>query len=82
MFIPDPGSEFFPPRSEFFPFRIPDLQPLKIVSKLSEIWSGLFIPDPGVKKTLDPESVTLVLPEKGQYIVDYTQAYRITLEKL
>jgi hypothetical protein len=47
MFIPDPGSEFFPSR-------IPDphltiygkyFNPKKIVSKHSEIGSGLFIPD-------------------------------------
>ncbi len=40
------------PGSDFFPSRIPDphknlrILTLKIVSKLSEIWSGLFIPDP------------------------------------
>ncbi len=42
------------PGSEFFPSRTPDphkrnwsnLTPQKIVSKLSEIWSRLFIPDP------------------------------------
>ncbi len=58
--IPDPnffhpGSEFFhpDPRSEFFPSQIPDphqritcFKTQKIVYKLSEIWSGLFIPDP------------------------------------
>ncbi len=68
-----PGSEFFP-----FSKKIPDLgsriririkefkyfNPEQIVSKLSEIWSGLFIPDPdpdflpipdpGIKKALDP----------------------------
>ncbi len=58
MFIPDhffqPGSEFFPiPDSNFF--SIPNSGSAssnlinltqKIVSKLSEIWSGLFIPDP------------------------------------
>ncbi len=31
----------------------------KIVSKLSEMCSGLFIPDPGVKKAPDPGSATL-----------------------
>ncbi len=47
------------PRSEFFPFRIQGqkdsririkeckyFNPIKIVSQLSELWSGLFIPDP------------------------------------
>jgi hypothetical protein len=39
MFIPDPN---------FFPSRIPEFNYFnqKIVSKLSEIWSGMFIPDP------------------------------------
>jgi len=54
-----PGSQFFPSRipdlgSAFFPFRIPDPQqkrikyfnPKKIISKQSEMRSGLFIPDP------------------------------------
>jgi hypothetical protein len=64
--IPDPGSSVK---------KIPDPQPhqrskvfitQKIVSKLSEIWSGMFIPDPdldflpipdpGVKKAPDPDS--------------------------
>jgi hypothetical protein len=57
MFIPDPGSEFFPSRIRFF--SIPDpgsasknlsiysiLNKKKWFSKLSEIWSGLFILDP------------------------------------
>ncbi len=47
--IPDPGSAL-KNLSNFDP---------KIVSKLSEIWSGLYpsrIPDPGVKKTPDPGS--------------------------
>ncbi len=39
------------PGSDFFPSRKPDphkkmLKKKKIISKLSEIWSGLFIPDP------------------------------------
>ncbi len=56
MFIPDPN--FFPsriPDPGSKRFRIPDPYPLqriqvflnqKIVSKLSELWSGMFIPDP------------------------------------
>ncbi len=58
---------------EFFPSRILDPLNPKKVSKLSEIWSGLFIPDPdpdfypsripGLKGTgfriPDPESATL-----------------------
>ncbi len=46
-----PGSDFFPSRIRSF--SIPDphkefqyFNPKKIVSKLQEIWSGLFIPDP------------------------------------
>jgi hypothetical protein len=48
--IPDPN--FFHPGSELFSSRIPDPHQnlsflnQKIVSKLSEIWSGLFIPEP------------------------------------
>ncbi len=41
MFIPDPN--FFHPGSRI---HIKVFQPQKIVSKLSEIWSGLFIPNP------------------------------------
>ncbi len=58
--IPDPGTKFFPswipdPGSEFFPSRILDpgcasknlsILTKKIVSQLSEIWSGFSIPDP------------------------------------
>ncbi len=65
MFIPDPGSDFFPSR-------IPDPNCLhpgsssknlsiltpkkskKMVSKLEKIWSGLFIPDPGSWCWLSP----------------------------
>ncbi len=46
IYIPDTGSDFFPSR-------IPDphqifeyFNPKKLVSKLSEIWPGLFITDP------------------------------------
>jgi hypothetical protein len=44
MFMPDPGSEFFssPIRIKEFKYFLTQ----KIVSKLSEIWSGLFIVDP------------------------------------
>ncbi len=38
-----PGSEFFPPRIRVKEFKYSNP---KIVSKLSEIWSRLFIPDP------------------------------------
>ncbi len=51
--VADPGSDFFPSRIRIFPIPDPgsaskNLSTLtqKIVSKLSEIWSGLFIPDP------------------------------------
>ncbi len=52
MFLTNPGSEFFHPGSRVK--KIPDpaisvkesiFNP-KIVSKLSEIWSGMFTPDP------------------------------------
>ncbi len=71
------GSEFFHPGSRIRSFSIPDLGSpsknlsiitQKIVSQLSEIWSGLFIPDPDpvilpnadpwVKKAPDPGSTT------------------------
>ncbi len=79
MFIPD-GSGFFPfwiPGQNRI-FSIPDsrftsknvsIWTQKIVSQLSELWSGLFIPDPdpdflpisdpGVKTAPDPGSETL-----------------------
>ncbi len=56
IFFPIPDPTFFHPRSQtrIFPSRIPDphqrikyFNPNKMVSKLQEIWSGLFIPDPG-----------------------------------
>ncbi len=56
MFNPDPESEFFYPRS-----RIQDqtknlnIITQKIVSKLSEIWPGMFIPDPNLKFLLIPD---------------------------
>ncbi len=67
----DPGSQtrdpnFFQPVSEFFPPRFPDpgsasknlsILTQKIVSKLPEIWSGLFIPDS------DPEFLSI--PDPG-----------------
>jgi hypothetical protein len=78
MFIPDPGPEFFHPgsRIQVKKIRIPDPDPhqrikvflnLKTVSKLSEKFSGMLIPDPGfvpsripnldpgVKKAPDPD---------------------------
>jgi hypothetical protein len=66
-----PGSEFFPSRIRIKEFKFLTQQ---IVSKLLEIWSGLFImfipdpdpdflliPDPGVKKATDPGSVSATL---------------------
>jgi len=53
MFIPDPGSEFFPSWIRNFSIsnsgsssKNLSIFTQKIVSKLSETWSGLFIPDP------------------------------------
>jgi hypothetical protein len=77
MFIPYPGYEFFfsIPDTGSKRFRIPDpyqriqvFLTQKFVSKLSEIWSGMFIldpdlvfftsriPDPGIEKAPDPGS--------------------------
>ncbi len=88
--IPDPGSELPHPGSKFFhsgsEFFHPGSEPKNfsiltqnIVSKLSEMWSGLFIPDPdpgfgswflpipdpGLKKAPDPGSATLLYPSHG-----------------
>ncbi len=68
--IPDPGSKFCPSwipdhGSEFFPSRMLDprsasknlsILAKKMVSQLSEIWSGFSIPDP------DPGSDSWLLP--------------------
>jgi hypothetical protein len=54
MFIPDPGPEFFP---SLFRIRIEEFLTRKIVSKLSEISSGLVIPDP------DPDFLPIPDPE-------------------
>jgi hypothetical protein len=72
MFIPDPDPNFSSPdpghKRSRIRIRIKELkyiQAKKLFSKLSEILSGMFIPDPdpGVekhKKTLDPGSATLI----------------------
>ncbi len=71
--IPDPGSKFFPswipdPRSEFFPSRMLDpgsasknlsILAKKMVSQLSEIWSGFSIRDP------DPRSKSWLFTYPG-----------------
>ncbi len=89
--IPGNGSEFFHPGSEFFPSRIrlcsiPDpgsasenlsISTPKMVSKLSEIRFGMFIPDPdflpipdpGVKKAPDPGSATLQLTHPSSEVL-------------
>ncbi len=76
MFIPHPGSEFFPSRIRMKEFKY--FNPQKLFSKNSEIWSGLFISgiwvgdrgsgskqlktDPGVEKSdLDPGSAMNIL---------------------
>jgi hypothetical protein len=53
--IPDPGSKIFPDRIRIKEFKY--FKP-KIVSKLLEIRSGMFIPDPGLDflPILEPES--------------------------
>ncbi len=74
MFIPDHGSEFFPPGSQSKKQRIPEPdQQQRIDTKLLEIWSGMFpnpksgffsIPAPRGQKGPDPGSgsATLVFP--------------------
>ncbi len=62
VFISDPGSDFFPSRIRMFSIPDPHQKNLsiftpKMVSQLSEIWSGLFIPDP------DPDF--LHIPDPG-----------------
>jgi hypothetical protein len=54
--IPDPGS------GSTFTSKNLSILTQKIVSKLSEIWSGMFItdPEPGLKKAPDPGSATLI----------------------
>jgi hypothetical protein len=57
--IPDPN--FFPSRIRIFSFPDPNQRILtiltpKFVSELSEIWSGLFIPDP------DPDFLPIPYP--------------------
>jgi hypothetical protein len=59
MFIPDPnffhpGSEFFHPGSRIRIQELKYFNPKKMVSKLSEILSRLFIPDPDFLPIPDP----------------------------
>jgi hypothetical protein len=50
MFNPDPNFSVPDPRSNKIPrIRIEDFQYLKIVSKLSEIRSGMSIPNPDIE---------------------------------
>ncbi len=49
--IPDPGSKRFPDPGSTSASKNLNILTQNIVSKLSEIWSGMFIPDPGVKGT-------------------------------
>ncbi len=71
---PDQSSRIISVTNFFHPgYALKNLSILtqKIVSKLSEIWSGLVIPDPdpsripdpGVKKAPDPWPVSATLPE-------------------
>jgi hypothetical protein len=66
-FIPDPGSEFFHPGTRIRVKKIPDpgsaskilisfaQKTQKLVSKLSEISSGMFIPDPDLNFLTNPD---------------------------
>jgi hypothetical protein len=56
MFVPDPGSEFFPSRIRIKEFSY--FNPKKMVSKLSEIGSGLFISAGSPDPDLDPDFST------------------------
>ncbi len=92
VFFSVPGPEFFPSRIRIFPIPdqnfihpgsrilIKELLTQKIVSKLTEIWSGLFIldpdflpiPDPEVKKAPDPGSGPATLYRSvGSYLYYY-----------
>ncbi len=71
--IMDPKFSISDPK--FFPPWIPgsasknwSIFTQKIVFKLSEIWSGLFIPDPGVKKASDPGYGSATLTKTLHYI--------------
>jgi hypothetical protein len=74
--IPDPI--FFHPGSRIRIKEFKYINPKKMVSNLSEIWPGLFIPDPeflpipgpGVKKAPNPGSATLVSKSKSTYLGD------------
>ncbi len=83
MFFPD--SNFFipDPRYEFFPSRILDphasknlrLLTQKIISKLSEIWPGLFIPYPDFLPLPDPGSMVQRHPGSGSATLFYFQKF-------
>jgi hypothetical protein len=77
MFISDPNFSIPDPRLKRF--RIPDpdrqlkievLLTPKIVSKLSEIRSGMFIPDPDLDflSILDPRSGTATLSKNDNFL--------------
>ncbi len=76
--ISDPGTKYFPSRirnkefKHFYP---------KIVSKLSEIWSGLFIPDPGSGIFTHPGSGSATLEHSLLTVVynSYTLAHTVNI---
>ncbi len=79
--VADPGSELFPPRIQFFSIPGPgsasknlSILTQKIVFKLSEIWSGLFIPDPDCSSRIripDPDFYLYrILGSKRHWIPD------------
>ncbi len=79
MFIPDPGSKFFHPGSEFCPSRIrikefKYFNP-KIDSKLLEIWSGLLIPDPDTDFLSIPNPWSRGPKGTGSWIRNTAQSY-------
>jgi hypothetical protein len=65
--IPDPGSEFFPSRIPDPHQRIKAFSPPKIVSKLSEICSGLIIPDPDPDFLPIPDPGVQKAPDTGSW---------------
>jgi hypothetical protein len=82
VFIPDPNFLHTGSAS-----KILRILTQNMVSKLSEIWSGLFIldpdpdflpvPDPGVKKTPDPGSATLKFYKKSQNKVKFLHKFSV-----
>ncbi len=82
-----PGSEFSRDSGSRIQFRIEEFKYLsiltqKIVSKVSEIWSGMFIPDPNVNflPIPDPRPRVKKAPDPGSRIwIRNSQLYDVEL---